>query len=197
MRAQSPTEASDVVITVTRHRFSADEYHRMAETGILGPEQRVELIEGEIVDMAPIGPRHMASLDRLNRFFVSGLGERAIVRVGGSIRLPLDSEPEPDLVVLRPRDDFYVRTFAGPEDVLLVIEVADTSERYDRQVKVPLYARAGISEVWLVDLVAATITIYREPKATGYAQAIVATGDAELRPLAFPDLALSTARILG
>ncbi|HLH26044.1 MAG TPA: Uma2 family endonuclease [Chloroflexota bacterium] len=182
---------------VTRHRFTVDEYFRMAETGILRPGQRVELIDGEIVDMTPIGRRHMACVDRLTREFVSGLGDRAIVRVQGSLRLHDYSQPEPDLVILRPRDDFYAGEDAGPDDALLVIEVADTSEHYDRQVKVPLYARAGIPEVWLVDLAAATVTRYREPGPDGYAQALVASGEDELRPLAFPDFVLSAARILG
>ena len=183
--------------TIPRHRFTVDEYHRMGETGILDHEQRVELIEGEIVDMPPIGPRHMARLDRLTRLFVSGLADRAIVRVGGSIRLHLHSEPQPDLVLLRPRDDFYDDAYAGPEDTLLVIEVSDTTVQYDRHVKAPLYARSGIPEFWLVDLTAWAITVYRQPGPDGYQQTIVATGDDALSPLAFPDFTLTAAAILG
>ncbi len=186
-----------MAIAITRHRFTVDEYYRMAESGILTPGQRVELIEGEIVDMTPIGRRHMACVDRLTRDFVSALGDRAIVRVQGALRLHDYSEPEPDLVILRPRDDFYAGQDAGPDDALLVIEVADSSEHYDRQVKVPLYARAGIREVWLVDLTAGRITSYRQPGPDGYAEAIVAGGDDTLRPLAFPDFGLTAARILG
>jgi Uma2 family endonuclease len=191
------TEVLGMAVAIKRHRFTVDEYYRMAETGILAPGQRVELIEGEIVDMTPIGRRHMACVDRLTRDFVTALGDRAIVRVQGALRLHEHSEPEPDLVLLRPRADFYAEQDAGPDDTLLVIEVADTSEHYDRQVKVPLYARAGIPEVWLVDLTAGSVTAYREPGATGYAQAIVATGNVELSALAFPELTLTAARILG
>ncbi len=169
----------------------------MAETGILAPDARVELIEGEIVDMAPLGRRHMSCVDRLTHDFVTTLGERAIVRIQGALRLSDHSEPEPDLVVLRPRADYYAGEDAGPEDTLLVIEVADSSERYDRQVKVPLYARSGIPEVWLVNLIAGTVTVYREPGPTGYAQVIVVTGDDPISPLAFPDFSLTAARILG
>jgi Uma2 family endonuclease len=174
-----------------------DEYYRMAEAGILAPTERVELIDGEIIAMPPIGRRHVFCVARLTHAFVAGVGDRAIVLVQSPLRLADYSEPEPDLVILRQRDDGYADADAGPADALLVIEVADTSQRYDRQVKVPLYARAGIPEVWLVDLVAATITIYREPAPTGYAQAIVVRGDEELRPLAFPDLILSVVRILA
>ena len=186
-----------MAITIARRRFTVAEYHRMAEAGILRYKERVELIEGEIVDMTPIGRRHMACVDRLTRFFVRGVGDEAIVRVQGSLRLHEHSEPEPDLVILRPRADFYAESDAGPADALLIVEVADTSEHYDRQVKVPLYARAGIPEVWVVDLTAATVTAYRGPSATGYTEAIVATGTDELSPLAFPELSLSAARILG
>jgi len=186
-----------MAITVARRRFSVAEYHRMAEAGILAYKERVELIEGEIVHMTPIGRRHMACVDRFTRFFVQGLGDRAIVRVQGSLRLDDRSEPEPDLAILRPRADFYAESDAGPADALLLVEVADTSEHYDRQVKVPLYARAGIPEVWLVDLTAATVTAYRRPDTTGYAEAIVVSGTDELSPLAFPELTLTAGSILG
>jgi len=183
-------------IALARHRFTWDEYHKMAETGILAPTQRVELIEGEIVDMPPIGRRHVACVSRLTHVFVRGVGDRAVVFVQSPLRLADHSEPEPDLVVLRPRADFYAGSDAGPRDVLLVIEVADTSEHYDRHVKLPLYARHGIPEVWLVDLTVGSITAYRQPGAEGYEQTIVATGQDELRPLAFPDLVVTAASIL-
>jgi Uma2 family endonuclease len=186
-----------MAITIARRRFTVADYHKMAETGILAYKERVELIDGEIVEMTPIGRRHMACVDRLNRFFVRALGDEAIVRVQGSLRLGEHSEPEPDLAILRPRADFYADSDAGPADTLLIVEVADTSEHYDRLVKVPLYARAGIPEVWLVDLNAATVTVYRQPAAGGYAEAIVAAATDELRPLAFSDFTLSVASIFG
>ena len=187
-----------MALAVTHRRFTVDEYYRMAEVGILSEDERVELIAGEIVHMTPIGRRHMACVDRLTRDFVLALGHRAIVRVQGSLRLHDYSQPGPNLVILRPRDDFYAGADADPADALLVIEVADTSdEYYDRQVKVPLYAQAGIPEVWLVDLTAGSVTVYREPSPDGYVQAVVATGPSELSARAFPDFILRAARILG
>ncbi len=186
-----------MAVAVTHRRFTVDEYNRMAETGILAPTERIELIDGEIVAMAPIGRRHVFCVARLTHAFVGGVGDRAIVLVQSPLRLADYSEPEPDLVILRLREDGYADADPGPADALLVIEVADTSERYDRQVKVPLYARAGIAEVWLVDLTARTVTIYREPSLTGYAKTIVVSGDEVLSPLAFPDLTLTAAHVLG
>ncbi len=200
MRAQPITEGAEMATLatpVTHHKFTVDEYYRMAEAGILVRGQRVELIEGEIVDMAPIGNRHAACVDRLAHDLILGLRDRAIVRVQGPLRLHEYSEPEPDLTVLRARADFYASRHPGPDDTLLVIEVADTSERYDRLVKVPLYARAGIPEVWLVDLPAGSVTVYRDPGPSGYARAVQASGDDALSPLAFPDLRLTAAHILG
>jgi Uma2 family endonuclease len=135
-----------------KHRLTRDEYYRMAETGILAPDARVELVEGEIIDMAPIGSPHAARVSRLAKIFTLALAERAIVNVQNPLVLNEYSEPEPDITVLRYREDFYAGGHPRPEDVLLVIEVADTSLQYDRDVKLPLYAAHGIPEYWLVDL---------------------------------------------
>ena len=128
---------------VTRKRFTADEYQRMGQVGILLEGDRVELIDGEIVTMTPIGTRHNACVAKGNRALVRAAGDDAIVLPQGSIRLDLYSEPQPDLVLLRPRSDFYASTHAGPDDILLTIEIADSSLRYDRDVKSPLYAAAN------------------------------------------------------
>jgi Uma2 family endonuclease len=152
------------------HRFSVEEYHRMAGAGLFGDDDRVELVEGEIIDMAPIGSRHAACVDRLNRLLVSRLGERAIVRVQSPVRLSDLSEPQPDVAVLAPRRDFYAGAHPGPADVLVVVEVADTTVAWDRGVKVPLYARAGVAEVWLVDLAGETVEVSRQPGAGGYGE---------------------------
>ena len=135
-----------------RRLFTADEYQRMGQVGILTEDDRVELIDGEIVAMTPIGTRHNASVNRGNRALVRAAGDAAIVQSQGSIRLDQYSEPEPDLVLLRPLADFYASRPAGPDDILLIIEVAQSSIDYDRDVKAPLYAAAGIPEYWLVDL---------------------------------------------
>ena len=135
-----------------RRIITVEEYHRMAELGILSPDSRVELIEGEIIEMAPIGISHNCAVDRLNERLVEAVARTANVRVQGSFRLSNITEPQPDLILLKRRDDFYAEKFAAGEDTLLVIEVSDTTLRYDRNVKVPLYAKYGIPEVWIVDL---------------------------------------------
>jgi Uma2 family endonuclease len=141
-----------MAVMVTKKRFTADEYHRMAEVGILSRSDRVELIDGEIVVMSPIGSRHAACVSSANRALVTAAGNDAIVQPQGSVRLDLYYEPEPDLVLLRPRADFYASRHRAPGDVLLVIEIADSSLEYDRDVKGPAYAAAGIPEYWLADL---------------------------------------------
>ena len=145
-----------------RHRITVHDYHRLAEAGVLAPDARVELIEGEIIDMAPIGKNHQSIVDQLARGLFKAVGDRAILRVQGSIRLSQWSEPGPDLVLLAPRPDFYRGEFALGTDSLLVIEVSDSTWRYDREVKLPLYARHGVPEVWIVDVNADTLHIYDE-----------------------------------
>lgn len=154
-----------------RHRYTVDDYHRMGEAGILRADQRVELIEGEIIDMTPIGSRHAAVVDRLTQLLGTTAGNQAIVRVQNPIALDDLSEPQPDLSLLRPRDDFYAAAHPRPVDVLLVVDVADTSLAFDRDVKIPLYARHGIPEAWLIDLEARRLTVYSEPTANGYRRA--------------------------
>ena len=157
-----------MAVELQRHRFTVEEYHRMGEAGVFSEDHRVELIEGEIVEMTPIGSRHQACVDRLTELFSGQVAGQAVIRVQGPIRLGERSEPQPDLAVLRRRADFYAAGHPGPEDVLLVVEVAETSQDYDRAVKVPLYARAGVREVWLVDLAGEGIEIYRRPWREGY-----------------------------
>jgi Uma2 family endonuclease len=151
-----------------RHRITVHEYHRMAEVGLLAPDARVELIEGEIIDMAPIGKDHQSIVDQLTRLLVIALGDDAIVRVQGSIRLSDWSEPEPDVALLAPRADFYRKEFALGTDTLLVIEVSDTTLRYDRDKKVPLYARHGVPEVWIVDVQNDALLVYGDLRDGSY-----------------------------
>jgi len=153
-----------------RHSYSVDDYYRMAETGILRAGDRVELIEGEIIDMAPIGSRHAAAVNRIGNTLKLGVDTQAIVAIQNPVRLDRYSEPQPDIALLHPREDFYATAHPGPADVLLIIEAADSTLRYDRDTKLPLYARYGIPEVWLVDLDNDHFMIHREPQATGYAQ---------------------------
>src|SRR5579864_80724 len=135
-----------------RHwKFTAEQYQRMGETGILHEDDHVELLEGELYAMSPIGSWHNSCVNRFNWLLSAGIGDRGIVQVQGSFRLSSDGEPEPDVLVLRFRSDFYRDALPGPEDVLLLVEVADTSLAYDRDFKLPLYARAGIPDVWLLN----------------------------------------------
>ena len=186
-----------MAVQVSRRRFSVDEYYLMAKAGILHEDDRVELIEGEIVDMAAISSKHQACVDRTAQLFFQRADGRAIVRVQGPIRLSEYSEPQPDIALLRPRADFYAASHPGPPDVLLVIEVSLTSEEYDRQVKIPLYARAGIPEVWLVDLEGGSIEVYREPSSEGYRLVRTVRGDERLAPESLPGLELTARDILG
>ena len=147
-----------------KHNFNVDEYYRMAEVGLLSADDRVELVEGEIVEMSPIGSTHAGTVDRSSAFLNLKFGNAVIVRVQNPIRLDDFSEAQPDLALLKPRKDFYSKSHPGPEDVLVVIEVADRSLDYDRNVKLPLYARAGIPEAWLMVLSKDVIEVYSQPR---------------------------------
>lgn len=168
-----------------RHRITVDQYHRMGETGVLAPDARVELIEGEIIDMAPIGSGHGSVVDQLNILFVRAVGDLAVVRVQGAVRLSQRTEPQPDLALLRPRADRYRGRQPLPEDLLLLVEVSDTTLRYDRNLKVPLYARHAIPEVWVFDLQQALLLRYRSPEAERYlmSEELKAPGRLELAAL--------------
>jgi Uma2 family endonuclease len=184
-------------IQLTRRLFTVHEYHQMAQAGILSEDDRVELIEGEIVQMAAIGSRHAACVNRLNQLFSTRVTGRAIVSIQNPVRLSDVSEPQPDLALLRPRPDFYVAAHPAPHDILLVVEVADTSAGIDRAAKMPLYARAGIPEAWLADLQDARLEVHRQPTPQGYQQVQHLGRGASLAPEAFPDLTLAADDILG
>jgi Uma2 family endonuclease len=184
-------------VRLIRHRFSADDFHALARAGVLGEQDRVELVEGEIVDMTPLGRRHVAAVNLLTRRFTVGCGERAVVQIQGPLRLGTHSEVQPDVVVLRPRDDFYRDAAPTVDDVLLVVEVADTSLLYDRTVKVPLYARAGVCEVWLVNQVDDQVEVFRDPTPAGYLVAQARSRAERLAPLAFPDLLISVNELVA
>ena len=169
----------------------------MAEAGILAPDDRVELIRGEIVDMSPIGPRHAAYVRRLNAIFSERLRNRAIVDIQNPVELDDSSEPQPDVVLLEPRPDFYATGHPQPKDVLLIVEVADTTTKSDRQVKIPLYAEDDIAEVWLVDINEQSVEVYRSPTPQGYRQFMKFQRGQTLSIQAFPDIAIAVSEILG
>jgi Uma2 family endonuclease len=180
----------------TRHRFTLDDWHQMIETGVLRKDQRVELLDGEIYEMAPIYPPHQSVVDRLARLLITRLGTRAIVRVQGSVPARPRSEPQPDLAVLRERNDFYRTTHPEADEVHLIIEVADTTLRRDHA-KLRLYATAGMLEVWIVDIQGERVEVYRDPVEARYADVGLAARGERLACLAFPDVVLMVDEILG
>ena len=182
---------------VARRLFTRAEYYRMAEVGILKHSDRVELIRGEIVTMSPPGRRHSAFVDNLNQILVLRLGGRALVRVQNPVVLDEYSEPQPDLVLLRRRAVPYKDADATGEDILLLIEVADSSIRYDRTTKLRLYAEAGVPEYWIVDCAAESVEVYRSPSARGYGDVAVVTGTASVSAQAVGDPVLPLAEIFA
>ena len=151
-----------------RHRITVDEYHHMAQVGLIAPDARVELIEGVIVDMPPIGSRHTSAVNRLNRLLIQAVEGRAIVQCQGSVRLDGFSEPQPDFALLAPREDFYEHRHPTPADALLVIEVSDSSVQYDSGPKMSLYARHGIPELWVFDIKGRKLLSFRNPVGAAY-----------------------------
>jgi Uma2 family endonuclease len=169
----------------------------MAESGILTENDRVELIRGEIIEMSPIGRRHAACVNRLVRLFTQCLGERMILSPQNPVELDDTSEPQSDIALLQPRPDFYESGHPQPEDVLLIVEVADTTAKADREVKIPLYAEDNITEVWLVDINKQCIEVYRQPALTSYQTIQKFQRGQTLSIQAFPDIAIAVDEVLG
>jgi Uma2 family endonuclease len=182
---------------LAKHCITADEYERMGEAGIFPPDARLELIEGEIYEMSPIGSPHAACVDALALLFTETARRRFLVRVQNPVRLNDFSEPQPDLTLMRWRDDFYRGAHPTPDDVLLVVEVADTTLIDDRRVKVPLYARAGVAEAWLVNIPESQIEIYSDPAGGAYRRAEVFVRGAEARSHTVESPAVSVRELLG
>ena len=162
-------------VVVDRRTFTVDEYHQMAESGILTEDDRVELINGEIIAMSPINSPHASVVDRISNFFMGELDQPVIIRVQSPLQISEYSEPEPDVMLLKHQGDFYVNAHPQPSDVYLLIEVADSSIHIDREIKLPLYTQALVSEVWIVNLSDRQIEVHRSPSAGSYQETIVAT----------------------
>jgi Uma2 family endonuclease len=194
-RVGGPVQTQTKIETQIRRRFTVDEYHRMAEAGILHEDDRVELIGGEIVEMSPIGGRHAACVREINHLLSRRLGDEIRVDVQSPVKLNEEEEPQPDLAVIRTRD--YENSLPTPEDVLLLIEVADTSLAYDRGVKLPLYAHSGIPEVWIVDINGKVVERYTEPSEEGYRLVRRAGRDGTLESAVLPALTLQVGTVLG
>ena len=184
-------------VQIERHHFTVAEYERMGEVGIFSESDRVELVEGEVVEMPPIGERHAASVDALAELLRERLGRNIIVRVRNPIRLDDHSQPQPDIAILKRRDDFYRHAHPRPEDVLLVIEVSDTTLEFDRQIRLPLYARAGIQEVWVVNLGDARIETHARPAGEAYQLAASFARGQEVQSQAFAGLLVGVSAVLG
>ena len=188
----------DVTVLPARHKLDVDAYHRMAEAGIFGEEKRIELIDGDLIDMAPIGQGHAALVSGLAEALFIACAGRAIVWPQNPVRLDRSSEPQPDLAVLRRRADFYATgERPRPADVLLLVEVADSSLRFDRTVKLPLYAKAGIAEFWIVDLKRRILTAYRRPAGNGYGETAVHRAGDELALALAPEIVVKRGPMLG
>lgn len=187
-----------MAVTTRRRRFTLDEYHWMGRVGILHEDDRVELIEGEIIEMTPIGTLHAATVARIQDFLAKRLGDRALVWTQNPLLLTRHrSELQPDIIILDRHADFYASALPEPPDVRWLIEVADSSLRYDRLTKFPLYARAGVAEAWLVDVEHRRIEIHRGPAAHGYQDVRTPGRDEQFSPLALPDVAVTLADLLG
>jgi len=184
-------------VNVEKRVFNVDEFYKMAEVGIFNEDDRVELIEGEIINMCPIGSYHIACVNRFTRLLVQKAGDLAIVNVQNPIRLDNLSEPQPDISLVAPRTDFYQRQTASASDVLLLVEVADSSLDFGKKVKIPLYARAGIPEVWLAVLAAGQIIVYSQPAEGVYRTVRILRRGETLSPEKLPYIEVLVDEILG
>jgi len=184
-------------IEASKKLFNVDDYYRMAEVGILGPEDRVELIDGEIIQMSPIGTRHAGCVTRLNRLFNSAFKGRATVSIQNPLRINNYTEPEPDVVLLKYRDDDYSNKRMLPDDALLVVEVADTTLKYDRDVKLPRYAAGGVPEVWIMDLKGNRLLVYRDLKSSAFQTSLTLKSGESVLVSAFPDITFAVDELLG
>ena len=188
----------DAAIAPARHRLTVHDYHRMADAGIFGEDDRIELIDGDLIDMAPIGSEHAAVVNRLAEAFFIACAGRAIVSVQNPVRIDESSEPQPDVAILRRRADFYATGgHPGPADILLLVEAADSSLRFDRTVKLPLYARAGIAELWIVDLKRRVVDAYRGPASDGYCEKAKHRAGEELALSLAPEIVVRLDLVFG
>ncbi|WP_346291192.1 Uma2 family endonuclease [Sphaerothrix gracilis] len=185
---------------VLKRSFTVAQYHQMAEAGIFTPDERIELIEGEVITVAAIGFRHAACVDRAAQLFFRKFGDKAIVRVQNPVQLGDRSEPQPDIALLHPKADFYATQHPTAADIFLIVEVADSSLEYDRQVRVPLYAQQNVIEVWLIDIEHSALSVYQQPLSGKY-QTVKAYGcdqcDQSLSCLAFPEISIAMADLLN
>jgi Uma2 family endonuclease len=187
----------NAAFTPTRTRISTNRYQLMVATGVLTKYDRIELIEGDMLDMAPMGSKHSAITSRLNELFVLAVERSATVVVGGPVNLGEFSQPQPDLMLLKRRVDFYSGKTPEAADVLLLIEVSDSSLAFDQSVKLNLYSRYGVAEYWVVDVEGKRVVTYREPAAKVYVRTLEFTAADTVTPQAFPDIKIAVGEIFG
>jgi Uma2 family endonuclease len=180
-----------------RHKLSVSDYYRMGDAGILNEDDRIELIEGELIDMAPIGSRHVAAVMRLTHVLTQVVSNQAYVSVQNPLLLSGHSVPQPDFLVLKRRTDFYSDGLPKPEDVYWLIEVSDSTIDYDRKTKLPLYAQHGIPEVWIINLNNLSLERYSQPNETGYGHCETLDKTGKISPTALPDVVINLSRILA
>jgi Uma2 family endonuclease len=186
-----------MAVQAERRLFTVEEYHRMGEAGVLTEDDRVELIEGEIVTMPPIGEGRARSVDSAAEVFITRFGQRARIRIQGPVDVGQRSEFQPDLAVLRREPERAGAEHPGPDDILLIIEVADTSLERDRGLKLPIYARAGVREVWIVNLRAGLIEVYRQPVGGAYREVLAVGRGQRLAISTVPAISFTTDELLG
>jgi Uma2 family endonuclease len=182
---------------VTRKLFTVDEYHRMGEAGVFHPEARLELIEGEIIEMSPPGIRHVACVNRATALFTKRLGEKAMVSVQNPLLLSRYTEPQPDIVLAKPRANFYSDKRLSWEDTLLAVEISDSTLSFDRKRKMPLYAAAGVTELWIENLRNDVILVFRDPTPETYSSVHTFERGQSVSPAAFPDVPFNVGELLG
>ncbi|MEX2142821.1 MAG: Uma2 family endonuclease [Pirellulales bacterium] len=186
-----------MAVPIQLWQFTVRDYDRMLASGILNDDDRVELIDGEVREMSPIGELHASTVDRLTELMVKKVGRRAIVRTQGPIVLNDFTKPQPDLVLLHRQDDFYATRTPQPDDIFLVVEVSDTTLDYDRLEKTPRYAAAGIAEVWIIDVFGQSIEQYSQPAGGGYRQVETLQHGQSIRSKSLEQLALEVSDVLG
>jgi Uma2 family endonuclease len=182
---------------VPRHRLNRQDYYRLGEAGILGRDDRVELLEGQLVDMSPIGPRHAIVTDNLTELLVTAFAGRARVRCQTPVVLNDGSEPQPDIALVQRPWRGFPNMHPGPDDIFLLIEVADSSLDFDRTVKLELYARAGIAEVWIVDLTTDVVLVHRNSSAGGYDSVVQIKAPAVLGVERLPGVTIPVAEVFA
>ena len=186
-----------MTVQLLRRKFTVEQFHKMAESGILNEDDRVELIRGEIIEMAAIGTKHACCVRRLDKVLHRKLDDKAIISVQNPVGLDDSSEPQPDVALLKPREDDYLSAHPQSKDVFLIIEVADSTIKYDREVKIPLYAEEGVVEVWLVDINEECVEVYREPVNGKYQKVDKFVRGESLIIQAFDDVNISLDEVFG